>query len=121
MTNKIPLEKGYSTSETICFTRTTDESLDTLRTHDWLAFDKSVFGGEKFKNVILEIFVHYPHQLMRSFHKPVFKSSLGETTDFWTKLLKITIGKVTVLRKRSSANVPCDAELVNDDAKFQEK
>ena len=115
---KIPLDKSHNTSDTICFTRTSEEQIGTLRTYDWLAFSKSVFGNKRF---ILQIFVHYPQQLMRSFHKPVFRSIISETTDFGTKLLKITIGKVTILRKRPSANVPCDEKLVDDDAKFQEE
>ena len=121
MIEKIPFEEGYTTSDTICFTRTADESLEMLRTYDWVAFDKSVFASEKYQDTILQIFVHYPQQLMRKFHMPVFKSPLSKTSDSWNKLLKITIGKVTILRKRSGSNVPCDENLVDDDDRFQEE
>ena len=128
--DKIPLDKSYITSDTVCFSRASDKSLQTLRTYDWLAFKKSVFGSKIFENIILQIFVHYPKQLMRSIHKPIFKGILGPTNfngievsseGFWTRILRITIGKVTILRQRHNANIPCDENLVDDDAKFQEE
>ena len=117
MIEKIPLDLGYNTSDSACFTRSSDEQLDTLRIHDLLSFNKSVFGNERYRNVILRIFVHYPRQLMRSFHRPVFQSMLS---DFPSNILKITIGKVSILRKRPDSNVPCDEKLFDDDAKFQD-
>ena len=49
------------------------------------------------------------------------EKSSEDTNDFWSKLLKITIAKVTVLRKRSGSNVRCDDQLVDDDAKFKDE
>ena len=108
--DKIPLQVGYNTSDTVCYTRESNDSMEDLRTYDWLSFNKSVFGNERYKDVDLQVFVHHPKQLMRSFHRPVFRSKLGfekrfdnthtdfETafpvasqlfkTDFWTKFLK---------------------------------
>ena len=85
-----------------------------------------MFGNERYNNVDLRVYVHYPQQLMRSFHRPIFRSTLGlgktgqDQQDFWEKLLKITISKVTILRKRPGSNVRCDDQLFDDDAKFQE-
>ena len=84
------------------------------------------YQNPKIPIVDLEIFLHYPQQLLRSFHKPIFKSKIKspkETwqVDFWKKLLKITISKVTVLRKRSGSNLPCDEHLKNDDGKFAQQ
>ena len=127
LVDKIPLQVGYNSSDTVCFTRTSDDSVNTLRTYDWLAFNNSVFGNEKFNKVDLRIYVHHPHQLMREFHRPVFRSKLGSGAtsqvngDFWSKLLKITITKVTTLRKRPGSNIGCDETLVNDDAKLQDR
>ena len=50
MVNEMPFEEGYKTSDTICFTRTSDDSLGMLRTHDLLAFNKSAFSNKKFRN-----------------------------------------------------------------------
>ena len=125
--DKIPLKVGYNTTNTVCYTRSSDNPSEALRTYDWLAFNKSIFDNEKYKDIDLRIFVHYPHQLMRSFHRPVFRPNLGvgktsdDTTDFWRKLLRITITKIRVLRKRSGSNVRCDDQLIDDDGKFQEQ
>ena len=117
----VPLYVGYNTPDTICFTRMSKDSLNTQRVLDWMAFNNSIFGNDQFENYDLQIFVHYPQQLLRSFHKPVFK----KTIDFWntrrSNNLKITISKVTILRKRSGSNVPCDDHLENDDEKFKQE
>ena len=122
--NGMLFQVSYNTSETICYTRVSDDSLGTLRTYDWLEFDSHVFGNDKYEDVDLRVFVHHPYQLMRSFHRPVFRSKLGNrkksaNTDDFSKMLRITITKITTLRKRSGSNVPCDEQLVDDDAKFQ--
>ena len=115
--DEIPLGVSYNTPDTLCFTRRSEESLDTLRIYDWLALNKSIFSTDKYQSVILRVFVHHPGQLMRSFHRPVFESMMR---DFPMYSLKITVGKVSILRKRASSNVPCDERLDDDDAKFQE-
>ena len=126
LVSQIPLYVGFNTSDTVCFTRTSDHFLNTLRSYDWLVFNSSVFGNEKYKNVDLRLVVHYPQQLAREFHRPVFRSKLGSratstgTDDFWSKFLKITITKVRILRRRSDSNIGCDETLVDDDAQLQE-
>ena len=97
-TETLPFEVGFNTPETICFTRTSNDSLNTHRVKDWIAFSNSVFGNARFYGVTIRIFVHYPNQLVRSFHKPIFKSAVGfqkfgirDQTRFWRMLLK---GKV---------------------------
>ena len=100
----IPLYVGHNTPDTICFTRTSTDFLSTVRVFDSLAFNKSVFGHEQYKDVDFQIFLHYPQQLMRSLHKPIFKSQVGfkmpkyDSSEFWDKVLKITIysGKCTL-------------------------
>ena len=39
----VPLDVGYRTPDTICFTRNANESLNTLRKYDLLSFDPKVF------------------------------------------------------------------------------
>ena len=138
--DKIPLTIGYNTTDTACYTRESDDSLETPRTYDWLEFNNSLFTNDYYMSNIynfnsarkmeidMQIFVHHPHQLMRSFHRPVFRSKVRFTTfydqdtyDFRNRVLKIRMAKVRVLRKRSGSNVHCDDELADDDAKFQEE
>ena len=117
------LKLGYQTPNKVCFTRSTNDSLDTVRRYDRLDFDGSIFGNQKYQNVGFEIFIHYPQQLLRSLNRPVFKSTVGgrkvSGRNFWRHLLRITISENTVLRKRSGSNVPCDPGLVDDDVKLQ--
>ena len=126
-----PFYIGYKTPDTICFSRTSNDLVNTQRFLDWIAFNASVFGNDRFKDVDLQIFLHHPQQLLRSFHKPIFKSKVGyekneifldsNQEEFWDKLLKIVISKVTVLRRRSGSNLPCDKHLENDDGKFMQQ
>ena len=116
------MEIGYRTPNTICFTRPSNDSLETIRRYDRLDFDRSIFENEKYQNVELKIFVHYPQQLLRSFHKPVFRSTLGEQKNdnkFWSNLYTITISDITVLKTRPGSNFPCDQSLLDDDVKLQ--
>ena len=118
---KIPMHVGFNTPDSVCFTRTSIDSLNTQRAFDSMAFSNTVLRNDRFKQTDFQIFVHYPQQLLRSFHKPAFKSTVA----FWNKPrlndLKITISKVTILRKRSGSNVPCDEYLEDDDTKFQQQ
>ena len=117
---KIPLYIGYRTPDTVCFSRASKDELDTVRVQDRLVFNQSVLGQKKYSDVRLKIFVHYPNQLLRSFHKPVFDSRIGSIAHrFWNPILTVKIPQATVVRKRASSNVPCDDHLVEDDRKLQ--
>ena len=91
----IPVHVGYNTPDTICFTRASNDLLNAQRDFDWLSFNNSVFGNTNYKNVDLQIILHYPQQLLRSFHKPIFKSKVTgvketwQNIEFWKKLLSI--------------------------------
>ena len=139
--NGIPILPSYQTPDTICFTTQSNDAPNTLRAYDLLAFNRSVLGNGRYRNVVFQIFLHYPQQLLRSFHNPVFKSSFENMKDDkfkywyldydnhgegqenpwnpWEHILRVTISKVTVLRKRTGANVPCDGKLRNDDLRLQ--
>ena len=119
---RLPLKIGYTSPDTICFTKSSNDSLDTVNRYDLLELDRAIFGNEKYQNVELKLFIHYPQQLLRAFHKPAFKSTVGDKNSgnrFWRNLLRITISDVTVLKKRPGSNVPCDESLVDDDLKLQ--
>ena len=125
--SRIPLQPSLKTPDTICFTRKSNDVPDSLRVYDLLRFNRSILGHGKYEDTEVQLFVHYPQQLVRSFHRPVYKSTFGDirrtpkhgNKNPWKKLLRIAISKVTVLRKRPGSNVPCDDKLVNDDVEFQ--
>ena len=122
----IPFYIGYQTPETICFTRTSNDTLGSIRMYDWLLFNKDIIGNENYQSAKMMIYLHYPGQLLRSYHTPVFKSGISftafnEEKNFWDRLLTITVTQVMLLRKRANSNVPCDPNLVNDDEKLQKE
>ena len=120
--DRIPLQVEYRTPDTICFTRTSNDTLDTVRIQDQLSFNQSVLEKEKHSDVKIKIWVHYPNQLLRSFHKPVFESTIGEVASKQGgDLITVKIPQQTVVRKRSSSNVPCNKDLVEDDKKLQKQ
>ena len=125
--NEIPFRVGYTTPDMICFTRKQKEHLETSRVYDLIAFNLSVFDNVEYRNVNFQVFIHYPGQLLRAFHKPTYKSNLALKTKIkesnpWDKLLKFKLEEVTVLRKRPDANVPCDINNdVSDDVNFHVK
>lgn len=122
----IPLHPSFKTPDTICFTRTATDASGTLRVYDLIAFNRSILAHHKYENVEFQIFIHHPQQLLRSFHRPAFKSTFGymrepnvNNNNPWTKFLRIALSKVTVLRKRPGSNVPCDKGLTDDDTRLQ--
>ena len=112
---------GFNTPDTICFSRKETNSSD--RTYDSFSFDEAILNTGKYAEVQLRIFSHYPKQLLRAFHKPVFDSTIGlireEIQNKSGLLIGITLSQVTVLKRRSNANIPCDKNLEDDDAQFQ--
>ena len=125
---EIPFYIGLQTPETICFTRQSNDSLNSIRTLDRVTFMPDIFGNRIYSYVEMQIFIHYPGQLMRSFHKPLIKTTVGGTritnvkTDpenFWDKILRIKVSEITVLKQRPDSNVPCNEELQDDDYQFQ--
>ena len=121
---KLPFFVGYKTPDTVCFTRKSEDHLDVVRMYDWLSFNRSIFYDKSYKDVTFQIYIHYPGQLLRYFRTPIYKSTVGFETDtseskYWNKLLRITISRVTVLRKRPNSNIPCDQALQNDDEKLK--
>ena len=115
-TKGIPFDMSYTTPDTICFTRKSNDSLNTIRTNDWLLLNTSIFGNAMYDHIGVRVFLHHPGQLLRSFHDPVFKSNVmldikEEEQKIWDKLVRIKIEMITVLRKRQDANVPCNNQL----------
>ena len=49
----IPLHLSYKTPDTVCFTRTSNDLLQTQRVLDWIAFNRSIF--EHKETTLLEV------------------------------------------------------------------
>jgi hypothetical protein len=126
-TKQLPFEVSYTTPDTICFTRSANDSSKTIRTHDWLLLNRSLFGNDLYSNVHFTMYFHHPGQLLRTFHNPFFESNVlldnkDKKEKVWDKILKFKIEEVTILRKRQDSNIPCNNKINKfDDANFMEE
>ena len=120
---QIPFFLGYKTPDTICFTRNAVAMEHSMRSYDYVSLNQDLLANGKYEAVQLKIFSHYPGQLLRSFHKPVFDSTLGSIRDEFNSRnhfhLKISLSQVMALKKRPDANIACDDDLIDDDLKLQ--
>ena len=118
---------SYNAPDKICFTRKSNDSLSTIRTHDLFLLSNDIFGTETYHNVGFQIFIHHPGQLFRSLDNPVYKSKVAKRVKegqqkLWDNILRIKVEEVTVLRKRDDANVPCNNQLNDlDDSNIMEQ
>ena len=115
----IPLEIGYQTPEEICFTRKSLDSLEVSRSFDILSLTRSLLRPGNHRHLELRILIHYPGQLLRSFDKPKYRSTLESYVK--DRLLELQISDVTTLRKRSDSNVRCNESLSNDDDRIRQE
>ena len=114
----LPFYVSYQDPLQVCFTRKDDNKENVIRREDVLNIRKSELDKlapySKFKIVI-----HHPNQLLRGIDAPIFGSSI-KVFDWTRKLLPFRISQVSILRKRSDANIPCNNDLHDDDLKLRE-
>ena len=127
VTKTVPFDIELITPESICFTRKSNDALYSTRMHDLLTLKKSSLNANLPPGIDngtkIEIFVHYPGQLIKSFDNPRFASLLSDYKQ--DQPLEITLSQSTVLKKRPDSNSPCndaiddyDAHLVSELSKF---
>lgn len=109
----ISFHVGYHTPEMICFTRDSNESTGSIRLHDHMFLKMSILNDHLKWDSEMQIFVHYPGQLMRSMDNPSFSSSFKEVPR--DKMLEIKLSQGTVLRKRPDSIERCNDELDTHD------
>ena len=113
---------AYQTPDTICFTRNEVDLLDTIRMNDLITLNSSIIGNHMFNGSDIQIFIHYPGQLMKSFDKPkytakfpYFISSLKGADSTYPNVLEFKISQARKLNKRSNSNPPCNKDIPNFD------
>jgi hypothetical protein len=115
---QIPFHIGYQTPGEICFTRNSSDTLNLIRAYDLLSLNRSLLKRGNHLNLELRIIFHYPGQLVRNFHKPSFRFTLGS---FETNVLELMVYHVTKLINRPDANIRCNNGIEIDDFNFQHK
>ena len=72
----------------------------------------------------MDIFVHYPNQLLQSFGNAKYSTSLSQLVstlnDAYPKVLEIKISACTRIKKRVDSNEPCNEKYHNYDQFFQQ-
>ena len=112
-----PFHISYQSPDKICFTRNSNETTDLVRLHDDLSFNRTILRKWIYNETELQIFVHYPGQLMKSLNNPSFASSFIDYQ--WEKLLELKISQTTLLRKRYDSNNPCNNKIGDHDDYLQ--
>ena len=109
----IPFHVGYQAPDEVCFTRNSSFKSELIRVHDLVSLDRSLLDPGNHLYLDFRIIVHYPGQLLRSFRKPSFRSTLSSYTK--NKILELKVSHVTTLRKRKDSNIPCNEKIKSDD------
>ena len=116
----IPFYIGYRTSDTICFTRnSSNDRLGLIRLYDLLSLNSLLLKPGNHLFVEFRIIFHYPGQLVRNFHKPIYRSTLASYDK--DKVLQLTVSHVTKLINRPDSNIGCYAGKKRDDNIFEEE
>ena len=112
-----PLYTSYEKPGIICGTRRSEYISKSPRVYDTLSLDLNAIKSDVIEDMEIQIFIHYPNQLMRSLDMPSFSSSiLNYRSD---KSLQFKLSQGTVLRKRPDSNAPCNQEIEKYDAHLE--
>ena len=111
---------SYQDPDQICFTRNSHlkTGTDFLRKEDKVLLDFYLLTVLKYLPRYLRIYIHYPGQFIRHKDIPAFEIALKEleNKDY---MVHFNLAYVSVLRKRSNENKPCNVSLENDDNEFK--
>ena len=98
----------------------------SIRRYDLLFLNRSnMFIPQdfvKFGSTRLQLFIHYPGQLIRSLSNPTFTTKFSDFDIFTPrKVFNLDITGVTLLRGRADSNDACSIDVVDDDIRIQKK
>ena len=116
---------SYQSADKICFTRNETDLKDSTRIHDILTFDSSAITNLPFIDTEIEIYIHYPDQLLFSFSTPYknpkYKANFSEFYEYLNNgstptVLNFMVSQCKVLRKRHGSNtLPCNEKIASFD------
>ena len=117
-----PIYISHQTSDVICFTRDSKIDVNSLRSMDVISLVRSLIshGTSKLRvydNVEFRIIFHYPGQLLRSYHRPAYKTKLQHYNP--DNVLEMRVLQTTKFIRRPNAKDPCNPNLQDDDAQFR--
>ena len=110
---------SYQTAGKICFTRKTNHTINTIRTEDWLGFNRSFMAHGIYNSTRMQVFLHYPGQLMTSMNSPGFDSVFAEYQ--WNKILEVKLSQGTLVNKRPDSKQKCKVLIGSHDVYLQDQ
>ena len=122
-TKETDMYLSHHTVDKICFSRNSNDSFDEIRLHDLLTIDSSTIWY--YNETELEIFVHYPHQLLRTMGKPKFSASFSHLQSILKgttpNTLEFKLTECKRIKKRHDSRKPCNQDIRNYDKYLQQK
>ena len=130
-TKDLPLYLSFQTADTICFSRNSVSDSSSIRLNDLITFNSSAiyesisYEDTLLKGTILDVFVHYPNQLIQSYGNPKYSISFSHLNsilyDRSPKILEIKLSECKRIKRRVDSNEPCSENIENYDQYFQQK
>ena len=111
--DELPFRINYHSPEMICFTRNSSYVNNSIRLKDLLILNKDLMKNVIYKESEIQIFIHYPGQLIRSFDTPVFSSRFSEYQ--YDMLLKFKISESALVIDRPDHGLGCDITMSDYD------
>ena len=108
-----PFNINYQTPEMICFARHSTFVQNLIRMEDLLILNRNLIKNVMYANAELQIFIHYPGQLIQSLAIPSFHLSFPDFQP--NKLLSFKLTQSTIIRRRSDYREPCNSAIQDYD------
>ena len=108
-----PFNINYQTPEMICFARQSTFIPNLIRMEDLLVLSRKLIQNVMYANTELQIFIHYPGQLIRSLAIPSFHLSFPDFQP--NKLLSFKLSQSTIIRRRADYREPCNSAIQDYD------
>ena len=122
-TKEPAMYKSHQTLDKICFSRESNDALNTFRLHDMITIDSSIIRF--YNETQMDIFVHYPHQLIRSFENAKYSITFSHLQsillDINPKVLEFKLTEIKRIKKRHNSNERCNPNITNYDNYLQQK
>ena len=110
-----PFFESYKDPDNICFSLKSSNHIGVFRKRDWVSLKLDKL---KEARILIQAYIHYPGRLTREIGRPNFELDPDELDDDHSKTT-LQLNRLSILRKRQDANVPCNPKLENDDVHFR--
>ena len=121
-----PIHLSFQSADRICFSRKSNDDSDAVRLMDSLTFNSSKI--QIHLKTQMEVFVHYPKQLIASFGNIKYSAAFNTLPNYKTLLymptyqtLDIKLSEAKRIKKRHDSNKPCNRDIEDYDQFLKQK